>query len=181
MSQLSINGIPIEAKQIVPLKPGLQKPDGIHEASRATQKNGIDEIYFQQDGTSFVAYGTGLDVPKLKKGEVPTTVFNGRPATFVAADNETNGLGERVAARAKGSAKVLGVIGTVVTAIPAGIYMKTMTHASAKGSILTVAAAAAAVGVAGLAVGAVTGAAAGLLPIGKRDWKSIEAVTGQKP
>lgn len=181
MSQLSINGIPIQAKQIVPLKAELQKADGIGEASRATRKNGIDEIYFQQDGTKFVAYGTGLDVPRLKKGQVPTTVFNGRPATFVTAENEANALGERVAAGAKSGAKVLGSMGAVGAAIPAGIYLKAMTYASTKGSLLTMAAAAGAIGLAGAAVGALTGAGVGLLPLGRRDWKSIEAVTGQTP
>lgn len=181
MSQLSLNGVPVGAKQIVPLRAELQKPDGIAEASRKTQRNGIDEVYFQQDGTHFVAYGRGMDLPKLGENQAPAVLFNDRPATFAMAEDEVNGLGERMGRGAVKGAKLLGITIGIASAIPAAVYQKALTNASTRGSILTVVGVAGLVGLAAGTVGALGGAGIGALPIGKQDWKSIQAVTGQTP
>lgn len=84
MSELRLNGQSVQAQAIRELTVPLPA------AQQALDRNGLDEIYFEQDGKTFVAYGSGLQLGGMRKGEVPALTRDGKPVQFLALSNETN-------------------------------------------------------------------------------------------
>lgn len=87
---LTINGRQIAVQGIRPLRAGIT----IEQAVQKTKNNGLDEIYFNSNGRSYVAYGDSLTLSDLKRNKIPTITFNGAQADVVAYDDEANSVWE---------------------------------------------------------------------------------------
>lgn len=87
---LTINGKAIPVQGIRALRPGIT----IEQAVQKTKNNGLDEIFFQSNGRSYVAYGDSLNLSGLKSNKIPTVTFNNAKADVVAYDDEANSVWE---------------------------------------------------------------------------------------
>lgn len=87
---LTINGKAVPVQGIRELKPGLS----IQEASLKTKNNGLDEIFFNTNGKTYIAYGDSLNISALRKNQIPAVAFDGVQADIVAYDDEANSVGE---------------------------------------------------------------------------------------
>lgn len=90
---LTINGQRIPVQGIRPLRAGIT----IEQATQKTKNNGLDEIYFNSNGRSYIAYGDSLNLSALKKNQIPTVMFNGLKADVVSYDDEANSIWEGAA------------------------------------------------------------------------------------
>lgn len=122
---ISFNGISLDAEQIVDFNDNIPM-----DVARASLKgNAVDEVILEVDGKKFLAYKDGLNFKGLKKGNIPSTVFDNYLPTVVEAevngqsklikihhvDNETNTFWE--------GAKSLFAITALTQAIPTGIQI----------------------------------------------------------
>jgi len=87
---LTINGKAVPVQGIRALRPGIT----IEQAVQKTKNNGLDEVFFQSSGRSYIAYGDSLNLSGLKSNKIPTVTFNGAKADVVAYDDEANSVWE---------------------------------------------------------------------------------------
>lgn len=87
---LTINGKAIPVQGIRALRPGIT----IEQAVQKTKNNGLDEVFFQSNGRSYIAYGDSLNLSGLKSNKIPTITFNSAKADIVAYDDEANSIWE---------------------------------------------------------------------------------------
>ncbi|MBC7475739.1 MAG: hypothetical protein H7263_15765 [Candidatus Sericytochromatia bacterium] len=92
MSGLSINGRHLAVQGIKEVDPSLS----IQEAAVKTNKNGINEVYFNSDGKNYVAYGDKLNIKALKKGDMPTVTMDGKKVNVVTFEDENNSIGSGI-------------------------------------------------------------------------------------
>lgn len=88
MEGISINGRHIAVQGIKELDPTIS----IQEAALKTNKNGIDEVYFTQNGKNYIAYGDKMDLKGLQKGDIPSIDFAGQKANLVTFEDEANSV-----------------------------------------------------------------------------------------
>lgn len=112
---LSVNGKSVQFQGVRQVRPDLD----IKTAADKTKNNGLDEVFFTQDGKTFVAYGDNLNISSLKKKQVPDVRFNGKPAMIVLHDDEMNSLKEGV--WKGGSQGVKDVAETTIQAVRSAI------------------------------------------------------------
>lgn len=89
---LSVNGKSIQFQGVRQVRPELD----IKAAADKTKNNGLDEVFFTQNGKTYVAYGDSLNLSGLKKKQVPDVRFNGKPAMIVLHDDEINSIPEGI-------------------------------------------------------------------------------------
>jgi hypothetical protein len=89
MDNFSINGQALLVQGVKEVDPA----QSIQEAAQKTKKNGINEVYFTQDGKNYIAYGDKMDLSSLKKSGVPAVSLNGKAATLVTFEDENNTVG----------------------------------------------------------------------------------------
>lgn len=90
---LSINGQQIQVQGIRALRPGIT----VEQATQKTKNNGLDEVYFNSNGHTYIAYGDSLNISALKKNNIPTVLFNNQKADVVAYEDEANSIWEGAA------------------------------------------------------------------------------------
>ena len=132
MSNLAINGINVGG-QINELKKGTS----CAEAYIKTQKDNIDQVYFEQDGKSFVVSGENLNLKGLKKGTVPTATLDGKEVNVKFVDNEVNSAVEGIKKVAKTAIGIGGggaIGGGALAAL--GASMATSTSGGFAGAIV---------------------------------------------
>lgn len=118
---LTINGTAIPVQGVRALRPGIS----IEQASQKTKGNGLDEVYFNSNGKSYVAYGDSLNISMLKKNVIPAVMLNGQKADIVAFEDEANSVwegmkkGSMEALRDTGGA-VIGAMRNVITTVGPG-------------------------------------------------------------
>lgn len=71
--QLKFNGISVKATEVGRYKEEIP----LDVAKAALQNNGLDEILFEAQGKTYLAYADGMDFKGLKSGGVPSSVFKG--------------------------------------------------------------------------------------------------------
>jgi hypothetical protein len=92
VDNFSINGHAVNFQGIKELDPAIS----IQEAAQKTKKNGIDEVYFTQDGKNYIAYGDQMDLSQLEKSPIPAISLNGKEASLVTFEDEKNSVGDGV-------------------------------------------------------------------------------------
>lgn len=93
MDNLTVKGIAINPEKVR----HLDKDVTLDQLQKVLNKNGLDEVVFEQDGKAYVAWGRDMNLASfknLKQGEVPTATYKGKPATVMLFDNEINSAKE---------------------------------------------------------------------------------------
>lgn len=91
MNSLSINGVQTGGKVYA-----LNLPQGqnINDVKKAGENDGLDQVYFEANGSMYVVEGDGLTLSGLDREILPTLEFvlDGKTydANYLAHDNETN-------------------------------------------------------------------------------------------
>lgn len=115
MSDLRINQVSVGPVHVVPLRANVS----LDAARAAVSKDGMDEVFVEQSGERFVAFGDRLDLTGIKKSGVQALQLNGQPAILLSADDEVNSMAESLQKNGKKVAIVAGV-GVGVGAVVAG-------------------------------------------------------------
>lgn len=115
---LTINGRQINVQGIREINPGLT----IQQASQKTKNNGLDEVYFNSNGKSYIAYGDSLNISMLHKNAIPQATFNGQTADIVTFEDEINSTIEGMKRGAVSALKdtgdaVIGAVKNIITTI----------------------------------------------------------------
>lgn len=87
---LSINGQQIQVQGIRPLRPGIT----IEQATQKTKGNGLDEVYFNANGRTYIAFGDALNISSLKKSQIPAVMFDNKKADLITYEDEANSVWE---------------------------------------------------------------------------------------
>lgn len=96
----------------------LKQGVSIDEAYVKTQKDGIDQVYFESNGKNYVATGDNLNIKKLKTGFKGK--LDGKDAIIMFVDNEINSAkegAENVFKTAKNIAIGAGIGGATLSTV----------------------------------------------------------------
>lgn len=87
---LTINGKSLAVQGIRALRPGIT----VEQAIQKTKNNGLDEVFFNANGRTYVAYGDSLQISDLARNKIPAVKFNTLQADVIAYDDEANSVWE---------------------------------------------------------------------------------------
>jgi len=93
VDNLTVKGVAINPERVRL----LDKEVKLEQLQKVIEKNGVDEVLFEQDGKAYLAWGRDMNLAgfkNLKQGEVPTATYKGKEATIMLFDNEINSAKE---------------------------------------------------------------------------------------